>query len=214
MWAHLGLFSWLYLGQCFIFSLYGSFYFPFFCITTKSMYFAFSYSPYSIVIAHLGFSSSSSVHECFPLRYLFSPFFQPSFLSSLMCFYTLLYPPLFICLSFIHLVFPSIHAFWSLSISPILSTSPLLIISYVWLPHPALHHSLFSNSFVPPPPSTFPWASPCRCNWWHWEWMERKRVPTRTWVHLGSVWLLPGWVCIHHLQSPLSSLWVVIDHVL
>lgn len=68
---------------------------------------------------------------------IFPPFFQPSFLSSLMCFYTLLYPPVFICLSFIHLIFPNIRAFWSLSIPPVLSTSPSSH-NFSWLPHLAL----------------------------------------------------------------------------
>lgn len=34
----------------------------------------------------------------------------------------------------------------------------------------------------------------------------RQKVPTRIWVHMGCVWFTPGWVCTHHLHSPLHSL--------
>lgn len=135
---------------------------------------------------------------CFP------PFFHPSLLSSLMCFYTLFYPPVFICPSFIHLIFPDIHAFWSLSIPPILSTSPSSH-SFLWLPHHALP-PLFVLWLLRATSSLQMQLLALGMGW-------ERRVPTRIWVHIGCVWVTPEWVCTLHLQSPLNSRHIVIDHV-
>lgn len=153
MWAHLCLFSWLYLSQCLIFSLFGSFYFPCFCITTKSTCFAFSYSPYSIV-------STSWLFFLLFCTWMFSSMiFFPHFSSQVSC-------PLWcvFTLSFTHLslsVFPLSTSFFLISVLFDLSQFPpfcqplhLLIISRGSLTLP-FHHSLFSDSFVPPPPCSF-----------------------------------------------------------